>query len=1068
MVQGSPHRGVGRSLGTVEESEELLRTVFKQATVGFSLTAPDGRLLLVNEALARMVGRTCDELIGCNFADITHPDDLAASHECIRCLLAGERDTYRFEKRYRHAQGGYIWALVTTTLYRAQDGSPLYFITNVQDIGDLKRTEEALRESEERFRQIAGSMADLAFSCVRGPGKDYVIDWMVGDTESVLGYTVRELIEEVTCWGRLVVEDDRPAFEQAVTGLAPGEEGSVELRVRRKDGGIVWLVSHARCLADADGSTRLYGALVDVTETKRRERERAVFADALAASLNEIYLFDAETLRFREVNRGALQNLGYPPHLIRQMTPLDIKPEFTAESFAELIRPLLAGEKAVQVFETVHLRADGSTYPVEVHLQLVEHDSDRLFLAVIQDITDRRRAQAQVARNEAGLRSLLRILQHEAESAHDLLEFAMEEAIGITGSKYGFILLADEGERGFTPATWSKEVMAECRALTPPTRYRLEDMGLWGEPVRQRGPVVFNDMAEPHPRAKGYPDGHVPVNRFVGVPVVAHGRIVAIVGLANKDEPYNDTDVLQLQLLADGVWRVVERQLVQDELAKVSAAVEQSTSLVEITDLEGNIEYVNPRFAEVTGYSLEEVRGKKPSILKSGNTPAATYADMWATISAGEVWRGEIQNRKKDGSLYWERVTISPIKNQDGVITHYLAIKDDVTTQKHLEAQFRQTQKMEAVGRLAGGIAHDFNNMLSVILGHTELALGQLEPSNPLWEDLDEIRKAAQRSADLTRQLLGFARSQPVKPVVMDTNEAVSRCLTMLRRLIGEDIDLLWKPGHEVRPIRIDPAQLDQILANLAVNARDAIEGVGSLTIETENVIIDRAYCAAHAGFVPGRYVLLAVSDSGHGIEPAVLEHIFEPFFTTKPAGQGTGLGLATVHGIVKQNSGFINVYSEVGRGTSFKICFPEVPAEDARQAVAREAEPRGGTETILIVEDEETILGLARSILERCGYTVLTVRSPGEALELVASTPEEIDLLITDVVMPGMNGKELATQLLQLRPALKVLFMSGYTANVIVHHGVLEPDVEFIQKPFSVTGLARRVREVLDARAAG
>ncbi|MEW6667422.1 MAG: response regulator [Thermodesulfobacteriota bacterium] len=382
-----------------------------------------------------------------------------------------------------------------------------------------------------------------------------------------------------------------------------------------------------------------------------------------------------------------------------------------------------------------------------------------------------------------------------------------------------------------------------------------------------------------------------------------------------------------------------------------------------------------------------------------------------------------------------------------------------------LEAQFRQAQKMEAVGRLAGGVAHDFNNMLGVIIGHSEMSLLEIGESHPLREGLQEILRAARRSADLTRQLLAFARRQTVNPVVLDLNDAITAMLKMLRRLIGEDIDLVWVQGHELWPVKIDPSQIDQILANLVVNARDAISQAGKVTIETNKTRIDQAYCAGHAGFIPGEYVLLAVSDNGSGMSKDVLEHIFEPFFTTKTPGQGTGLGLSTVYGIVKQNEGFINVYSEPGEGTTFKIYLPRLRADTIE--TPKEPETRtvtGGRETVLMVEDEASVLLVGKAMLESLGYTVLAAGTPVEAIRLAETHSRELHLLLTDVVMPEMNGKELAERITSHKPGLKCLFMSGYTANVIAHHSRLDRGVRFIQKPFSREDLARKVREALDA----
>jgi PAS domain S-box-containing protein len=457
------------------------------------------------------------------------------------------------------------------------------------------------------------------------------------------------------------------------------------------------------------------------------------------------------------------------------------------------------------------------------------------------------------------------------------------------------------------------------------------------------------------------------------------------------------------------------------------------------------VDIVHPDDREIVGSKIE-------NILRSGSSE---------TVIGRFLLRGGPEFR-------WFLMKGSPIliKGKPFLVGIGIDISDQKKVEEekgNLEAQLQQAQKMESVGRLAGGVAHDFNNMLSVILGVTELALVQVDPALPLFANLQEVRKAAERSADLTRQLLTFARKQTIAPRVVDLNEIVEAMLTMLRRLIGEDIDLLWKAGRNILPLKVDPTQIDQLLANLCINARDAIAGVGKVTIETDAAVFDEAWCADHAGFVPGEYVLLTVSDNGCGMDPETLDLLFEPFFTTKEMGKGTGLGLASVYGIVKQNNGFINVYSEPGQGTTFKVYLP-------RHAVTSSPLPEKmpglpaerGHETVLLVEDEPAILKMATMMLETLGYTVIGAENPGEAIRRAHEYSGRIDLLLTDVVMPKMNGRDLAGNLLSHYPNLKCLFMSGYTADVIAHHGVLDEGVQFIQKPFAMRDLAARVRKVM------
>ena len=429
----------------------------------------------------------------------------------------------------------------------------------------------------------------------------------------------------------------------------------------------------------------------------------------------------------------------------------------------------------------------------------------------------------------------------------------------------------------------------------------------------------------------------------------------------------------------------------------------------------------------------------------------------------------EQRHVKLDGATIYLEINAVPINyhNHNAGLTFLRDIterKRAEVERERLQAQLLQARKMESVGRLAGGVAHDFNNMLGVVIGYAEMALDTIDPADPLYINLREILYAANRSADLTRQLLAFARKQTVSPRVLNLNDTVDGMLKMIRRLIGENIELIWKPGEHLWNVLVDPAQIDQILANLCVNARDAITGVGTVTIETGNVLSDEPYCREHIGALPGQFVRLAVGDSGYGMEKGVLDKLFEPFFTTKGVGKGTGLGLATVYGIVKQNSGFIDVHSEPGQGTTFCIYLPrnDAPAGED-QALTRQEKDLKGTETILLVEDEAAILQLGKVILERGGYNVLAAPSPSRALDLAGNYPGRIDLLITDIIMPGMNGKELAEKLGAFRSGFRSIFISGYSNDIIAQQGILEEGVHFLQKPFSVANLTSKVREVLD-----
>jgi PAS domain S-box-containing protein len=513
--------------------------------------------------------------------------------------------------------------------------------------------------------------------------------------------------------------------------------------------------------------------------------------------------------------------------------------------------------------------------------------------------------------------------------------------------------------------------------------------------------------------------------------------------------------------------REQQRKSAEESFRKLSCAVEQSADSIMITNSDGIIEYVNPAFELATGYSSAEAVGQTRGILTSGQQAPALYRELWETISVGNVYHNILVNRKKNGELYYVDESISAIRDEAGSITNFVSNGRDLTKRLHLEAQLLQAQKMDAVGRLAGGVAHDFNNLLTIITSDSELALDSTVPGSPTANRLQEILSAARRAAELTRQLLAYSRNQPQALRVAELNPVVSVIVRTLHRLIGEDIDLIFVPGEDLGRIRLDPMQIEQILMNLAANARDAMPEGGKFTIATSNVRLDEEYVRHKDAIVPvGRYAVLTVSDTGSGISPEHLSHIFEPFYTTKPSGHGTGLGLATVYGIVKQNHGFVWAYSEVGMGTVFKIYLPCVADRAATVEVpdlASDAAARGGTETVLLVEDEEILRRSTAEFLRLRGYTVLEAKDGRDGLAVAANHAERIALAITDVVMPRLSGGQFARELNAVRPATRILFLSGYAGQTILDHKVIDVENNFLQKPFTLKQLANKVRAILD-----
>jgi len=491
-------------------------------------------------------------------------------------------------------------------------------------------------------------------------------------------------------------------------------------------------------------------------------------------------------------------------------------------------------------------------------------------------------------------------------------------------------------------------------------------------------------------------------------------------------------------------------------------------------DTRGRIVRVNRTELEMLGYPVEEMLGQPvwKFVLEEETTRHVIMAKIAGDVSFHETF--ERTYRRKDGTTLPVLVKDRVIRDKGGRIIGIRSTVEDITERRRSEEalrkseeQLRQWQKVEAIGRLAGGIAHDFNNLLMTIKGCSEILLQECDAQDPRREEAEEIQKAAERATSLTRQLLAFGRRQILQPQVLDLNKVVTNMNKMLQRVIGEDIQLLTVLEPKLRPVKVDPGQIEQVIMNLAVNARDAMPRGGRLTIETANVFLDEDYAQRHVSVKPGSYVMLAVSDNGCGMDQETQSHLFEPFFTTKEKGKGTGLGLSTVYGIVKQSGGNIWAYSELGRGTTFKIYLPMV-TQAVKEKYARTERRRisaRGAETILLVEDEKAVRMMIRKTLQSKGYTVLEAQHGREALDICEHYSRPIHLMVTDVVMPQMSGKELAEQLAPNRPEMKILYMSGYPDNSIVQHGVLEPGTEFLQKPFALNTLEAKVRELLDAR---
>jgi PAS domain S-box-containing protein len=539
-----------------------------------------------------------------------------------------------------------------------------------------------------------------------------------------------------------------------------------------------------------------------------------------------------------------------------------------------------------------------------------------------------------------------------------------------------------------------------------------------------------------------------------------------------NENAYKQSDLSLLEFISKQVSDEIKRKQTDDQIRTLTLSVEQSPVSIVITDLDGNIEYVNPSFIKTTGYTMDEAIGQNPRILKSGKSSEQIYKDLWDTISSGHEWRGEFLNKKKNNELYWESAVISPVINEKSEVKHYMAIKEDITEQKMLQQQLQQSQKMDSLGKLAGGVAHDFNNLLTVINGFSEIALTKIDDKESLYRDISSIHSAGKKAENLVRQLLSFSSLQTYQPEIININNIIKNLNKMMRRLISEDIIIDMNLAKELSLIQGNQGQFEQVLMNLIVNARDAINQKTKKSFEkkieiiTANIIIDEKEALKYHEGKHGQYVLLTIIDNGIGMSEEILSKIFEPFYTTKETGKGTGLGLATVYGIIKQNNGWINVSSVIGVGTTFKIFWPTTEEiEDYPDEIndSKENYLNGGDETILLVEDDGDVRELVQSALENYGYNVHAEVDGLKGIEFLKNSDIHIDLLITDIVMPNLNGKELAEQALNLQPDLCVLYTSGYTDDQLVTDGELETEINFLQKPYSIVILLKKVRKILD-----
>jgi len=1106
----------------VNESEERYRALFENMLEGFAycrmIFDEQGRpldfvCLAVNSAFERLTG--LKNVVGKQVTEVI-PGIRESSPELFeiygRVALTGKPE--RFEIDFKPLA---IW--LSIAVYGAGKG---YFVAVFDNITERKRAEEALEHSEKMLRAIFEGARDGILAVDIESKKIVVANETIC---RMLGYSLDELlslgVEDIH--PAEVLPHVMKQIEQAIKGEATQPP---EIPMKRKDGSIFHIEVNGTLLK-LGGRPCLIGIFRDITERKKAEEAlehsekmlRAIFEGARDGILG----MDAQSRRFVVANETICRMLGYSRDEIMKLGADDIHPPEDLSRVMGLIERQIRGEIALSPDLPVK-RKDGSIFYADVNATPLELGGRPCLIGIFRDITERRLMDEKLRESEAAFRELyenapvgyhelnsegiiVRVNQTEAK----LLGYSVEELIGRS-----FLEIVAPQERERARETLRAKLSGTMKLKPMERKYVRKDGTVLDVLIDDRLIVdgqgritgirtTLQDISElkkaeeqikqlakfpaenPDPVLRVDKEGRIiyankSSELLLNTWGCAEGDLLPVemrrlclealkTGMNQTAEPKcaeRDFLFLFAPIIESGYVNLYGREITKLRQAEegrrlLETAIDQATECILITDDEGAIQYVNPTFEKITGYAREEAIGGNPRILKSGLQDEAFYRNLWDTIKGGQTWQGHLTNKKKDGTLYTEEATISPVRKPSGQIVNFVAVKRDVTQELNLENQLRHAQKMESIGQLAGGVAHDFNNILTTIMGYSSSMKKVPELSEKIRKRVEEIEKASQRGAELTKQLLTFSRKQTPRLETINLNEVINGSLGFLKRTLPPTITIESKLSPDLGLVSADSGQMQQILMNLCVNSRDAMPGGGKIRIETENIQIEVEYIRNHFYAKPGPFVLLTFTDTGEGIKKELLSRIFEPFFTTKSVGKGTGLGLSIVYGIVKNHKGFINVYSEKGKGTTFKIYLPQTTG---RVKAKSEAEPviKGGNETVLIVEDEDMILNLVFSLLGELGYKCYTAANGLEGLKVYQEKGSEIDLVILDIVMPKMNGPELFVEIRKINPEAKVIMSSGFSLEN--EDDLLAQGVKvFIPKPYQIKVLARVVREVLDRK---
>ncbi len=1003
-------------LNHLRQTEARYQTLFTSSVDAIFVMRGD-RFIECNPATLKMFGCTEEQIIDRTPFDFSPPrqpygrDSREKALEMIGMALKGEN--HFFEWQHCRLNGAVFDAEVSLTPFKM--GQTSLILATVRDVTSRQSALRALRASEKMLQGLLLA-SPVGIMHTRG-GR---IQWANKAWEEMFGY--RDPHEYLNMQTRFlcVSEDEYQQLHNALYVSARTGPAERDADMIRKDGAVFRGSVRMNFLDANDPTQGTISAITDITGRKRIEESLRYSEEKYRVLVEKTLegVVVAQDGRLRFVNQTACQIIGYEPEeLVDHPFTEFIYPE-DAQMVLERHRRRVAGEKFETRYPFRIVRKDGEVRWVEIDSGIISWEGHPAALFFMSDITERRRMEEELRQSQQWYQSFV-------ENSFDGIYVQKGPKIVFANSQLYRML-------GYAPG----ELVGMDHWLVYHPEYH--DLTRRRALARMRGESVE-------------PQYEVVLQRKDGT--TFYGEISAK-AIEVGGEP------------GVQVWvrDVTQRRKAEEVQRRLATAIEQAAEAVVITDPEGIINYVNPAFERITQYSKEEAIGQTPRILKSGQHDEAFYRTLWETITDGRAWTGSFVNRKKDGALYREDATISPVKSPSGSIVNYVAVKRDITRETELQQQLLQAQKMEAVGTLAGGVAHDFNNLLQVVFGYTQMLMSKKPKDSAEWQSLSKIASAAKRGAELVKGLLAFSRRTPTSPRLLNLNLVVQETKTLLERTIPRMIRIDLKLEQDAPMIYADPSQVEQILMNLALNARDAIDESGILTIESGAAELDEEFCREHFGARPGRYAVLTVSDTGHGMDQETLTHIFEPFYTTKEIGKGTGLGLAMVYGIVKQHEGYIACESTPGVGTTFRVFFPVAEhIEQETPPAERQSSAVGGAETILVVDDEEPVRNIMTDLLTQAGYKVLNASSGKEALDVYRSNQKEISLVLLDLIMPEMGGRECGRKLLSLDPHVKIIVCSGYTSEGRGVRDAVPGAKAFLDKPYEPIALLELIRKVLD-----